>query len=140
MVNYYNKGNEIIKDMKDNEDFMETIKQRNDELNKLQIEDENPKKRDSSIEGKAISQQNSEKLFQIKILFRDVPVPGAVNTAPLDPQPVLSASLVGHDNAEVMEAFLEIDPSLEKVASAYGPVIDMDRCNTTACSMEEPDS
>ena len=28
LVNYYNKGNEIIREMKDNEDFMETIKQR----------------------------------------------------------------------------------------------------------------
>ena len=69
LVNYYNNGNEIIKDMKDNEDFMETIKQRDYELNKLQIEDENPKKRDSSIEGKKISKQNSEKLFLKKMNY-----------------------------------------------------------------------
>ena len=69
LVNYYNKGNEIIKQMKDNEDFMETIRQREYELNKLQIEDIKPKKRDSSLEAKKISKQNSEAIIQNKINY-----------------------------------------------------------------------
>mgnify|MGYP006873070453 CR=1 FL=1 len=63
LVNYYNKGNKIIEKMKDNEDFMETIRQREYDLNKIQLEDANPRKRDSSIEEKKISNQNSESLL-----------------------------------------------------------------------------
>ena len=69
LVNYYNKGNEIIREMKDNEDFMETIKQREYELNKFQIEDINQIKRDSFLEEKKIQKQNSELILQKKIYF-----------------------------------------------------------------------
>ncbi len=30
LVNYYEKGNEIVKELKNNEDFMETLQQKND--------------------------------------------------------------------------------------------------------------
>ena len=65
LVNYYEKGNNIMKEMKTNEDFMETLKQREYKLNKLQIEDSNNRKRDSSIEEKKISKQ----IFQSKMIY-----------------------------------------------------------------------
>ena len=77
LVNYYNKGNEIIREMKDNEDFMETIKQREYELNKFQIEDINQIKRDSFLEEKKIQKQNSELILQNKIYFNQKTVQNA---------------------------------------------------------------
>ena len=65
LVNYYKKGNNIMKEMKNNEDFMETLKQREYELNKIQIEDSNYRKRDSSIDEKKISKQ----IFQNKMNY-----------------------------------------------------------------------
>ena len=35
LINYYERGNEIIKDIKDNEDFIETINQKDYEMNKI---------------------------------------------------------------------------------------------------------
>jgi len=52
LVNYYKKKNSIIKEMENNEDFMETVKQREFELSKIQIENSNPRKIHSFIEEK----------------------------------------------------------------------------------------
>jgi len=61
LVNYYKKENSIIKDMENNEDFMETVKQREYELSKIQIEDANHSKKDSIIEEKRITKHISQK-------------------------------------------------------------------------------